>query len=712
MFYVSARGDTTGVYSVDVSLPGKSKNPTHEKADSIMQQVIANAKHYENTLSKYEAEVYVKGRAEILKQNHLIRFAHHLFPVNRKTKDMVFEMTSNSKFESPNIYHHDLKAVNGNAIPNYKKQQEFMQFLNLNIYAPTAYNEGFLLPLAKNAFRFYQFELVNTVESDGFKIFHIHFKPKRWNVKLLSGDLYIIDKLWTIDQLDIQGIYSFAEFRLGMSFSRDYRRFILPEEADLFIRYQVLGNTVETSYHAGFKYSAIEWVEESADPPRRKSLDLSSYYSLSSDTVPIITDSLYWEKRRDIPLTEEEEQLYAASNLWGQKDPDSTAELRFLKVTEKITNSIRLDSRDMRFRYSGFINPFRMGYSKSNGFTYKQKIRFSKTFRNGKELRFNPEAGFVFKRKECYFRVGGDWEYLPERIGYISLNAGNDNNSYSSEIMQDINEMLKDSVFTFEDLNLQYFRHYYVELRNNIELFHGFQVSVGASYHRRLAVKDKNRIDDEDITDKINDRYNDFTPLVRLSYTPRQYYRMDGRRKEYVYSRYPTTSIEIARGIPGVLGSTGNYTRIEGDIHQSIPIGLLRRFNYHLSAGMFTMQHSTYFADFEYFRRRYFPQTWDDQLGGVFNQLGGEWYNAADKYIQAHFMYQSPFVLLQLLNSKTASRYILSERFYLSTLSTPVLKSYSEIGYGIGNHIFNVAVFAGFNKLEYQSIGFKFAYEL
>lgn len=153
----------------------------------------------------------------------------------------------------------------------------------------------------------------------------------------------------------------------------------------------------------------------------------------------------------------------------------------------------------------------------------------------------------------------------------------------------------------------------------------------------------------DDVEEILSQNYNDFTPTLGFSYTPRQYYRMDGYRKEYVYSYYPTISIEIARGIPGVGKSSGDYGRIEADVHQSLMLGLCRRLNYHISAGLYTQQKSTYFADFRYFTRRNFPDTWDDQIGGVFNLLKGEWFNASDKYIQAHFMYESPFVLFKIL---------------------------------------------------------------
>lgn len=40
--------------------------------------------------------------------------------------------------------------------------------------------------------------------------------------------------------------------------------------------------------------------------------------------------------------------------------------------------------------------------------------------------------------------------------------------------MNEINEQLKDSTFNFENLDLEYFKHYYIELKNQIELFNGF----------------------------------------------------------------------------------------------------------------------------------------------------------------------------------------------------------------------------------------------
>ncbi|MDR0429914.1 MAG: DUF5686 family protein [Tannerellaceae bacterium] len=701
----------------DYPVNAKARLETVLLADSIMKLVIENAYVYQNSLISAETEIYIKGRTEILKQNQLIRLAHHLFPVNRRIKDMVFEMVSDSKFEPPGTFSHNFKAINGSSIPNKKKQQEALTFLNLNVYAPTAYDDAILMPVAKNAFKYYDFRVLDESDTTGLKIYRIRFLPKQLSQKLITGDLYIIDNVWTIDKIDIGGRFSFADFNLVMSFGRGFERFNLPEMADLYIRYHVLGNAVASSYHSRFKYKSVIWAgKANVKKKHRSSLDLSSYFALSSDTVSIIVDTAYWKRKRDIGLTPEEQKLYQNVTDKRLQQTDSATDkdnaLRYLTFTEKLVDSYTYDFKTTRIRYSGFLNPSQLGYSKFNGITYRQRVHLYKNFKDDRQLRLRPEIGFVFKRREIYARLLGEWEYMPERLGIISLLVGNGNQTYSHSMMEFINEELKDSIIGVEDLDLQYFRHYYVELKNRIELVNGLTLTAGVIYNNRLPVRKLNDPNlNPEILDVINSNYNDFMPMIGITYTPRQYYRLDGKRKSYLHSDYPTISIEFAKAIPNVWKSEGDFGRIEVDIHQSISLGLLRRLNYHISAGMYTRQKSTYFSDFRYFTRRNFPDTWDDQIGGVFNHLGREWFNASDKYMQAHVMFQSPFIFLQFYKRK-ASKFVHYERLYLSQLWTPVLPYYTELGYGIGNHIFNIGIFAGFDKLRYQGVGVKFAFEL
>lgn len=684
-----------------------------------MKYVIDHASLYADAISKYKAEIYIKGRTEILKENWLILFAHHLFPVDRKKPDAIFEMVSESEFEAPNFYHHDFKAVNGNSLPNGNKQQEVLTFLNANVYSQTVYEEGIITPVARKAARYYDFNLEEVQEDGEGRIYKIRFLPKQWSQKLASGDLYIRDDEWRIEKVDVNGRFDFAEFNIVMSFGHEHGQLILPSQADLTLRYKLLGNAVLSTYHIGYDYTDVEWKEilpiNKKEKQKWKDLDLTKYYTLSSDSIPLIQDEEYWEEKRDVPLTEEEKEVYSINYLKPKtktEKKDTTDRVDYLKLGERLTNSINYDFATTRIRYSGILNPLQFGYSSRNGITYKQQVRITKTFPNENQLIIRPEIGYMFKSKELFFKLRSDWHYKPERRGVLKLTIANDNQSYSSQMMTVINEHLQDSLFNFDDLNLDYYRHYYLDLRNTFEIVNGLEFNSGFSFHSRIPVKKKSEIDPgEEIEDMIGETFYDFTPTISLSYTPRQFYRMNGKKKEYVYSYYPTFSVIYAQGIPGVLGSSGNYGRIEMDINQSLNLGLLKRLNYHVSAGMYTRKKSIYFADFEYFTSRNFPESWEEKIGGVFHTLKREWFNASDKYAQVHLMYESPFILMHWFNKK-ASKHVLSERLYVGQVWTPALDSYTEIGYGLGNAVFNIGLFSGFTKGEFQRVSLRFTFEL
>lgn len=688
-----------------LSFSGKSRD--HYLADSIMKKVIENAAGYEHLVSEYEAQVYIKGFSEVLKSNLLFRFAPAILPVDRKHKQVIYELVSDLKYTAPNHFVHKFEAVNGNVMPNHMRQNEILNFLNTNIYAPTAYNDEIILPLAKDAFKVYKFTLEGVQDTSGYKIYKIRFDPRQWSQKLMCGYLYVLDGLWSVDKIDANGRLDFAEFNVVMDFGRAFNHYFLLQRLDVFLRYRVLGNAIVTNYTASFNYKDVKWRQP--NEKIKRSYDLSNYYSLSSDTIPIVRDTAYWNSKRVEPLSSEEKKTYELV----KESRTKVDSLNYLKLTEKLVSTMNFNHQSTRMKYSGILNPFKLGYSGSDGVSYKQQFRLSKTFDDDRTIRFRPEVGFVFKRKEVFYKIYTEWLYSPKRRGYLTLLLANGNQGYSSEVTDRIKEIARDSSFTFESLNITYYRDYYVELRNTIELLNGLNVGLGLSYHFRKPAHpmDPNQVGGE-ISSLLNKVYGDFIPIFNVKYTPGQYYRMDGNRKEYVRSDYPTIEFEYARGIPNILGSKGNYERLELEIQQKIPLGMLRCLNYRIGGGFFTSQKSVYFANFAYFARRNFPESWDDEIGGVFQLLERDWYNASASYAQAHVMYESPFVLLQLLKKDIATKYVFSERIYFSQLYSPVLPSYTELGYGIGNHLFNIGAFISFEKTKYHSVGLKFAFEL
>ena len=693
-----------------------SENKEINFAESVMRCAIYKAKEYESRIADFNAELYIKGHTEVLKSNFLYRFAPKIIPVDRRNKHTIFELTSELKYTSPNYFLHNLKAVNGNAPLSSDVQAEVLKFLHINIYSETAYRDEMILPLAPKALKLYKFSLHSTDSTRGYKIYKIRFEPRYgWSTKLVCGYLYIIDRIWAVDRFDINGILDFAEFNMKMSFKHVLNQFFLPNKVDISLRYKVLRNVVQSNYTVGYKYNVVNLSK--LNKRNIRLYDLSQYYALENDSIPIIKDSIYWNSKRIVPLTSTEKMLYQHSIKNREKEQRSKKNqfdtLQSVKVTKQLTNSMNFNYKDMRMKYSGILNPFKLGYSKSGGITYKQDLRLNMDLSKDRYIQFHPSIGFVFKRKEVFFKFGGQWVYAPKRMGGLSLWVGNANQGYSSELTNQVNDLLQDSTFNFDSLDVKYYKDYYVDIRNTVEIFNGLKLGVGLSYHFRKPVDKLTWVDiGSDIKDLVNSTYGDFTPILNITYTPGQYYRMNGYRKDYVRSRYPTLSLEYAHGIPNILGSRGSYARIEVEIDQSVELDNLARFSYRVGGGHFMNQRSMYFADFAFFARRNFPESWRGGMGGVFQLLDRNWYNAAPTYAQAHVMYESPFLLLRLMKRSIISRYVFSERIYLSQLYMPVLPSYTEIGYGVGNHIFNIGFFTGFEGSKCKEFGVKFAFEL
>jgi hypothetical protein len=282
-----------------------------------------------------------------------------------------------------------------------------------------------------------------------------------------------------------------------------------------------------------------------------------------------------------------------------------------------------------------------------------------------------------------------------------------------------INKEMPDTII-FDDFDLEYFRHFHLELKSKYELSNGLLASAGIDLDWYNPVKSKNTQSplkklqqekiDEDILDIVSNKYSAFAPTFELIWTPHQYYRINGKKKEYVGSSYPTFSMEYSRGVKDFFSTNSDYERIEADIQQKIPIGLMNSFQYYIGGGWFTKTHSVYFADFKRFQRRNFPESWNDPIGGVFHLLDGEWYNLSNSYLQAHFMYETPFAVLRLFKGVTKD--ILTERFYISQLYTPNLPCYTEAGFGVGNFFVNAGIFISLEQGKYQSFGAKAVFEL
>ncbi|GHT72965.1 hypothetical protein AGMMS50262_03190 [Bacteroidia bacterium] len=709
----------TGIYFLVYPVFLFSQNPLN-KADSIIAEALKHRDLYGKYIQEYDAQMYIKGSTHVMKKNKLSKFAPDFLYLDKKRNNSFVEALVDVHYTRPHFFTQKIEALNGNKLHAGDIRDRVMPFLNSNIYSSTIFNNQVVMPGIRDVFNYYRFEYVSTKDTLDKKIHHIRIIPKIRSQKLVSGYIDIVDEMGNISHLDLWGTWEFFDFRMETDFGLEKKNFLLPLTTTLTFHLKLLGNETESRYYSQYEYHEIKLNNWENKKPKTD-YDLSEYFTVQSDSIPFIRDTLFWQKNRPVPLSPYEASLIDAEKT--VQKPDNATIVGGQSLTQATQGLIipkKFSYNDTQFSYSGLINPLKISYSKLDGIVYWQQLKLHKQFPNGREFQFQPDLGILFQRKEVYFRIPVSWLFASKKFGKIYYNFGNRNQAFSSKTIDEINKKMQGNI-DFDDLDLKYYRHLYMELKAQYEITNGLILNGGWDYDWYIPVKEKegnsksplrsmpSEIND-DVIDLVLNQYRSAAPVIGLTWTPGQFYCIHREKKEYISSHFPTFSIEYARGIRGIFESNSHYERIEMDIQQKIPLGLLRSFHYYIGAGCFTNTQSVYFADFKNFQRRNIPLSWNDPIGGTFHLLSSEWYNASDKYLQSHFMYESPFFILRFF--KGLAKDIVKERIYVSQLYTPVHPCYTEIGYGVGNFLLNAGIFVSLNKGKYEGIGAKFAFEL
>lgn len=712
-------------------------------ADSLMEKVIFFAPFYEGIVSDYHADLYIKGKVDIRKKNYLIRFLPTMFRLRRGVREYLVETYSNLHFTAPDIYDQKMEAAVGTASEFWEADGRLLEYFHINVYSPTLLYDKLLSPLAPNAWKHYTYYVDSVMGEPHDRRYKIRFVPKSKSFQLVGGYLVVSDNVWSIREMRFSGRSELTRFgclfRMGEVGAPDE---FLPVRCDVEGFFRMLGNVIDYSYVATLNYTDIRQKQEGGQrKPAKSKYDLTESYTLSTDTNAYRRDTAYFNALRPLPLTAHEEAIYLdyflGRDTARSRKKDANRRFVFWRgVGDVLTSRYTADFKKLgTVRFSPIINPLLLSYSGSNGLSYRMEFNYNRLFPGDRLLSIVPRVGYNFKQKEFYWRIRSDFDYWPAKRVSLHMEVGNGNRIYSSDVLDDL-KSIPDSIFDFNQIHLDYFKDQYLTLQQSWEIVNGLTLDVGLSIHRRTEAERSQfvlqfpdspptRSDDgesqaaspsfpdsglDDLLDNFRHVYTSFAPQVRLTWTPGQYYYMNGARKVNLYSRYPTFSVDWERGIRGVIKNSGRYERIELDIQHHLPLGLMRNLYFRAGVGAFTDQKELYFVDFANLRRSNLPTGWNDDIGGVFQLLDSRWYNSSRRYVRGHVVYETPFLLMRHFQKYT--QHVLNERLYFNMLFVPHLNPYIELGYGIGTHIFDFGVFTSFANWQYEEIGVKFTFEL
>lgn len=697
-------------------------------SDSILTSIFQFSSLYSKVIDEYKAEMYMKGRLKVHKSNRLIRYIPSMFRLEKGVNEYMIESISEMHYTAPDIYNRKVKAVSS-TFPRLKGQlTDLTDFLNMNMYSSSMMSDKLLSPLDKESSRYYNYLLDSIIGSSDNLVYKIQIVPKYKGTQLVNGYILVSDQIWSIREIYMEGQFDMIHFKLRRVMGEVGEEEFLPVHFDLNLTFKFMGNHLEMNNCGQMKYNHISLY---SGGKRRKSTkkhfhDLTELYSLTFDSTQVVTDKVAFARMRPSPLLADEDSLYRsfylrrdtiARSQQYETGKRTKSSVFWGQVGDMLIGNYNINLAGMgSLKCSPLINPVMFSYSHSRGISYKQRFKYNKLFPDDRLLRITPQIGFNFSRKELYVKADAQFQYWPQKLGSLDVSVGNGNRIFSSVVLDKLKEQ-PDSTFNFNNVELDYFKDVYLNVFHTLEPVNGLLVKAGISMHWRylggdLSPKVEGTLSYADILKAkgIRSEYNSFAPRIRIEWTPGLYYYMNGNRKMNIGSKMPTFILDYERGLKDVLGSSDRHERFEFDIQQIIKLSRLRSLAYRIGGGMFTRMDNMYFVDFVNFSRSNIPEDWNDEIGGTFQLLDRRWYNSSRQYWRGNLTYESPFILLRPLNRLLGK--IQYERLYGGTLFMPHLHPYVELGYGIGTSVFDAGAFVSFVNGKYDTIGFKFTFEL
>lgn len=713
MFWLATACPAEGkAYTQGAALPDKPHVP-----DSILEHIFQLASSYAAEVKEFEADLYLKGKLQIHKQNRIIKYVPSMFRFEKGVDQYIHESISELHYTAPNIYDRKVRAAATTFPGRESRFFDIIDFLKINLYSPSTMEDRILSPLNKQSSMHYKYLLDSVDYRREGAIYKLRISPRYRSTQLLEGTCWISSADWSIRYMDFRGQYDLTDFHFTMYMGDTKETKYLPVLLNLNIIFKFLRNNLEMDYTGWLTYRNVKLRHEGEDLLEwlrgKRRYDLSRSYTLTCDTTRLMQERDSFARIRPLPLSDSEDSLYRAFDERRRIRPEDTLKIhtKFKKnlvflgqMGDALISSYDIDMNKVgNISCSPLINPLLISYSHRNGISYRQEFKYNKLFHNGKLLHLVPQIGYNFTKKEFYAKVDGEYVYNPKKHGALYVSVGNGNRIYSSVVVDQLEE-LSDSTFSFDGLDLDYFKDVYVNVSHNIEIVNGLTLWTGVALHWRHAVNGT-----PEVAERVRLNYNSFAPRVRIEWTPGMYYYMNGNRKINIGSRFPTFLLDYEQGIR-VLHNSGTYQRCELSVEQKIRVHDLNTIAYHVGGGFFTDQEDMYFVDYVNFADRNLPQGWNDDIGGTFQMLDSRWYNSATHYIRGNMTYETPFLLLYPV-SKMLS-FVQKERIYAGILFMPHLNPYVELGYGIGTHLFDFGVFIGNEQGKFSSVGCKFTFEL
>ena len=442
------------------------------------------------------------------------------------------------------------------------------------------------------------------------------------------------------------------------------------------------------------------------------------------DSNAVKKDSAYWNKIRSIPLAANEVKSIvvfdSVQTITAIKDSiDATPKGKKIKALRVfLLGGDFVRDTTKYWNFDGMINPFRIGFNAVDGWKYSIGSSVYKRFKSRNTFNGNGQIGYAIDRKQLLWNL--QWSYgHNEGQNLLQMGAGRSAMDFNPEGATPMENRFS-SLFFKQNLSRLYDKQNIWGLYS-MRLATGLNIVTSVSFSNNLPLVNhssfsffyKNERDYSlnipDNADYVMTAHRNSVVGLEMEYTPGINYYIRRNIRVYIRSVYPTISISWKKGIPDLLGGETNYQFINAAIHQDLDLGMSERLNYSITAGMFPGNKPKDFSEFQHFATQPLTVGAKD-FSSTFQLIDYYKYSTNDRFLESHFTYSTPYLFLKRL--PLIRDRVWTEKLMANYLYTPFLGNYTEIGYGIGNELYNIGVFGSFRNLNSDRFGVKLSLKI
>ena len=680
---------------------------THtDYTDSIVPKLLEHCNRAKESTKEQFGNLYIKQRVGVFKNNLLLNTFPGMPRFDKETKNHLTELFYQFHYTDYGIMELRRKSHNTTFKHGSGEIEHITEFIKGAPLIPHQLRDIFF-PLDKECSRYYTYTVDSATINNGKIQRRISFKSKFDNIRLLEEGWVWTDDSCNISELYIKGWDEQSRYEAIYTMGAEHGERNVVKNVHIDMDYNFAGNKLSIVADAIFDYDYA--LSSKKATSNNDKYNLTGETNVAWDTTIVGNRKEYARKNRKLELDDDEKAMLGdSSTSIGRELPATVSKNKMWEIGDKIISSHTYYWNSGRVKFSPLIDPSHIDYSSSRGLSYKLSMNLTNNLSRNREIRFKPQVGYNFKQKALYWNIDGKWLYYPSKLGEIGISIGEGTHTYSSAVLNKIKEMKLDSL-DFNKLNLKYFRNLYLEASHKCEISNGLTLLTGLNFHRReLEHGSDKTLESHGV--KLKRNYSQFAPHLRLTWQPGMYYYMDGRRKVNIGSKHPTISLDVEQGVNGILGSNSIYTRSELDVQYKLPLRPTVNLYMRFGTGGYIYTKDVYFVDYAFLKSNNLPLERSEELGGVFQLLDSEWYNAANKYLRANFTYETAYHSLQKLFPRI--KLLKNEYIYYNILFLSKLCPYMELGYGVATPYVDMGLFVSSQNGKMHRIGYKISFSL